>query len=107
MKYSSIIILIVALGALGVWYFQGASFPLPSGETTVFVDQEENENEEQDAVEGVETLTSASDSTQIQSVPSADTQEENGVSIEADTTQTESIQARQPQEEETKTRRQI
>ncbi|PIR69328.1 MAG: hypothetical protein COU47_03070 [Candidatus Niyogibacteria bacterium CG10_big_fil_rev_8_21_14_0_10_46_36] len=44
MKYSLIIIIIVALGALGFWYFQNRVFPLPSGETTFLNEQEQQEN---------------------------------------------------------------
>jgi len=33
MKFPLIIIALIALGALGLWYFKGKSFPLPSGET--------------------------------------------------------------------------
>ena len=97
MKYSSIIILIVALGALGVWYFQGASFSIPSGETTVFVDQEKSE--EQNVVKKVETETPDSDNTQIQLAQREKTQDEKGVSLDIDNTKTEAIQPRQSRRE--------
>ena len=46
MKYSITFITIVIIGALGLWYYQGRAFPLPSGETASLVDVEEGENAE-------------------------------------------------------------
>lgn len=52
MKSSFIITGILIVGALSFWYFQSRSFPLPSGETTIFEDQEpeaqsETQNQEE------------------------------------------------------------
>jgi hypothetical protein len=43
MKYLLIIIVIIALGALGFWYFQSRSFPIPSGGTTTLDTQKDYE----------------------------------------------------------------
>ncbi len=48
MKHPFIIIItVIVLGALGFWYFQSRSFPLPSGETTVLTTQGEDSKQNQ------------------------------------------------------------
>ena len=63
MKSLIIIIVIVVLGALGIWYFGSRPFPLPSGETTLLKPQTEQEQSE---VQDLEEPSSINSSTQTQ-----------------------------------------